>query len=344
MRILLPSLFCLLLPLAAAGEPLVVTAVGDIMLAGSAAKTCRQQGYDYPFAATRTLLGSSDLVIGNLEAPLTLAGEEFTAKKFRFRGSPQTAAALKRAGFTHLSLANNHMLDFGVAGLDDTLAALDAAGLAHAGAGSDLTAARAAAVAEIKGQRLALLSYSLTQPQEFFAARDRAGTAPGYPQLVRDDIRRAKAAADYVIVAFHWGGEGEELARSRQRAVAHAAIDAGADIVIGHHPHVLQGIEYYREGVIFYSLGNFAFGSLSATARDSIIARITLDGGVAQVEIIPLNVANRTVAFQPRPHPEPRAAVAAGELARLSSGMNSTIAVTGGRYLVRRQAATVALQ
>ena len=104
-----------------------------------------------------------------------------------------------------------------------------------------------------------------------------------------------------MLVSFHWGSEGATSPSPYQVAAARAAIDAGADVILGHHPHVLQGIERYKKGVILYSLGNFAFGSYSRTASRSIIARITLDDGVKGLELIPLNVQNREVRFQPRP-------------------------------------------
>lgn len=328
----------LLLPFAAGAAPLTVNAVGDIMLAGSGEKTFRRLGYDYPFAATAKTLRQGDIVIGNLEAPVALSGEEFIAKKFRFRQSVKTAPALKSAGFTHLSLANNHILDFGAEGLRQTLEALGRQGLAFSGAGQDLATARRAWLTEVKGVHIAFLSYSLIYPEEFFAGNGRAGTAPGYPAFFIADITEAKKTADYVIVSFHWGGEGLDTPKPYQLAVGHKAIDAGADIVIGHHPHVLQGIEYYRRGVIFYSLGNFAFGSMSRAADSSIIARITLDGGIKEVEVIPLNVLNREIRFQPRPQKEESALNAISNLERLSQAMGSTITAENGRYLVQKKA------
>ena len=332
----------LLLPITASAAPVTVNAVGDIMLAGSGEKTFRRLGYDYPFAATAGILGQADIVIGNLEAPIAVAGDEFTGKKFRFRLSPKAAPALKNAGFTHLTLANNHILDFGEEGLRQTLDSLEKQGIAFSGAGADLAAARKVLITEVKGVRIALLSYSLVYPEEFFAGNGRAGTAPGYTPLFTADILEAKKAADYVIVSFHWGGEGLDTPKPYQKAAGHKAIDAGADIVIGHHPHVLQGVEFYRHGVIFYSLGNFAFGSRSSKADSSIIARITLENGIQGVEIIPLNVLNSEVRFQPRILTGPRRAAVANQLNRLSREMGTLISATDGRYLADRDIKEIA--
>ena len=315
-------------------DEIVVQAVGDIMLGGRWGGFFDRVGYDYPFAATREILRQGDLTIGNLETPLTNRGREYGGKRFRFRTSPAAASALKEAGFAVLTLANNHMLDYGVDGLADTVHVLDRAGLRHSGAGTDLAEARRAVLLAVKGKRIAVLSYSLTQPVAFFAGPRRAGTAPGWPGQFREDIRNARRQADYVIVAFHWGREGETSPSAVQVRTAHAAIDAGADVVIGHHPHVLQGIERYKRGVVLYSLGNFAFASMSRVARNSVIARIVLADGVRGVELVPVNVLNREVRFQPRPLSADEGAAVVGRLGRISGRYETTVTRRDGRYFV----------
>lgn len=344
MKPILTLFLLLFFPVVVTAEPVVIHAVGDIMLAGSGEKIYRKYGYDYPFAATREILQQGDIVIGNLESPLASSGIEFTDKKFRFKVDPQAALALKKAGFTHLSLANNHILDFGVAGLQETLAALAANSIISAGAGQNLTAARKAGITAIHGVKVAFLSYSLTYPEEFFAGKETAGTAPGYAALFTADIAAAKKQADCVIVAFHWGGEGLDKPKAYQIIAAHRAIDAGADIIIGHHPHTLQGVEYYGKGVIFYSLGNYAFGSYSRSSEISMIARITFDAGIREVEIIPLSVLNSQVKFQPQPLSGAAVDKAAMKIGRLSSGLKSYLTVVNGRYLVFNRADEIALK
>lgn len=344
MKPVLTFLLLFLYPAVVSAEPVVIHAVGDIMLGGSGEKVYRKYGYDYPFAATRATLRQGDIVIGNLESPLAARGVEFTGKQFRFKADPQAALALKNAGFTHLSLANNHILDFGAAGLTQTLTALDANEITHAGAGENLAAARKAALSVVKGVKVAFLSYSLTYPEEFFAGAKTAGAAPGYVSYFTADIKEAKSNADCVIVAFHWGGEGKDTPKPYQLAAAHKAIDAGADIVIGHHPHVLQGVEQYKSGVIFYSLGNFAFGSTSKSAELSMIARIIYDDGVKEVEIIPLNVLNSQVRFQPAALKGAAADRTAKRVDHLSSGLKSYLSAVNGRYLVFRRPSGIALK
>ena len=325
-------------------EPVVINAVGDIMLAGSGESIYRKNGYDYPFDATRKTLMQGDLVIGNLESPITASGVEFREKKFRFKADPKAALALRNAGFTHLSLANNHILDYGADGLSQTIAALDTNSIIYSGAGMNLASARKAGLIYLHGVKVAFLSYSLTHPDEFFAGTEAAGTAPGYARHFIADIKQAKKNADCVIVSFHWGGEGLEKPKPYQISTAHKAVDAGADIIIGHHPHVLQGVERYNNGVIFYSLGNFAFGSYSRSSDLSMIARITFDGGVKAVEIIPLNVLNTQVRFQPRLLKGAAAEAAAKKIDMISNELKSYLSVTEGRYLVFSRSDEIALK
>jgi poly-gamma-glutamate capsule biosynthesis protein CapA/YwtB (metallophosphatase superfamily) len=325
----------LALPHTACAEKIILTAVGDIMLAGSGVATFAKRGYEYPFAATGPELRRSDITVGNLEAPLAWRGAEFTGKKFRFKASPKAAAALRSAGFSVVTLANNHIMDFGWVGLQETMENLASEKILHVGAGENLAAARRPALVECKGKKIAFLAYSLTQPLEFFAAESRAGTAPGYARIFREDIRQAKSTADYVVVSFHWGTELAAFPKSYQVDAARRAIDSGADVVIGHHPHVLQGIERYRRGLILYSLGNFAFGSMSGHSETSIIARITLDGAVRETELLLLNVLNTQVRFQPAILKGARGRAVISRLNELSHSWNTEIVAAGERYVVK---------
>ncbi len=328
------GLAALLSPPPAECRDIVVTAVGDIMLAGSGEATFKRHGYAYPFAQTTVELRKGDVAVGNLEAPIARRGTEFTEKRFRFRTSPEAATALRGAGFSVVTLANNHIMDFGPAALRETLAHLDKAGVAHTGAGDSLTAARQEAIITVGEKRIAFLSYSITFPTEFYATPDSPGTAPGYSRSFREDIARARTSADHVIVSFHWGSEGTTAPRPYQIVTAKAAIDAGADAVIGHHPHVLQGIEWYKRGVILYSLGNFTFGTMSSTSARSVIARVTLGDGVKEVELVPVNVLNKEVRFQPQVLTGKRGAAVIGHLNRLSADLGTVIVSDRGRYLV----------
>ena len=205
------------------------------------------------------------------------------------------------AGIRVVALANNHMVDFGPLALQDTLEALTENDILFTGAGMDLDDARAPALIKIKGRTLAFLAYSLTFPLEFFASAGRPGTAPGYADFVKADIEKARASADMVIVSFHWGAELMTAAKDYQIELGHQAIDWGADLVLGHHPHVLQDIELYKGRLIVYSLGNFVFGSESNRTNWSMILLLTFgNNSLVRVEAVPIDVNNYRVKYQPR--------------------------------------------
>ncbi|MBE9535768.1 MAG: CapA family protein, partial [Proteobacteria bacterium] len=282
------------------GEGLVIYAVGDIMPSEKASPFIKKHGHGYPYKKTRKLLQSGDIVIGNLETPLTVSGSAAKGKQYVFKSPPETAGALKEAGFTHMSLANNHMMDYGPEGLESTVNNLESAGLHSMGAGKNIREARRPELLRVKGKKVALLAYSNTFPKDYYAGSNKAGTAPGYTAFVKSDILKASKISDFVITSFHWGAELMDSPKEYQKELARLAIDSGADLVLGHHPHILQGVEFYKEGVIFYSLGNFSFAAYSKNAKESIIARITIgEKGIDSIEAIPINVDNFKVHFQP---------------------------------------------
>ena len=327
---------CLLLlaALPVTGEEIVINAVGDIMLAGRWKAALIKKGYDFPFAGIRSALAGADINLANLESPIATKGTEYIAKQFRFRASPELAPALRKAGFQLVSLANNHSMDFGGQALVETMENLKAAGVAWIGAGENLEEARKMALYTVKGKKIAFLGYSLTQPTAFFAGQQRPGTVPGYEKLVAADVASARRQADYVIVSFHWGKEGSGSVQSYQRNAAHRAIDAGADAVIGHHPHVLQGVERYNGGIIFYSLGNFTFASKSPAADIGALVRLRLNGTARAAEILPLDVLNSRVHFQPQPLTGKRAESVINRLNTLSRPFKTSIEIRDNRYYV----------
>lgn len=322
-------------PLQVTAEKIVVSAVGDIMLSGKGAATFSKKGYGYPFISTGPELRRADIVVGNLEAPIAVKGKEFTGKKFRFKTSPRVAEALERAGFSVVTLANNHIMDYGKQGLLETLENLDSRKILHAGAGENISAARQPALVTRNGKKVAFLAYSLTQPLEFFAGDKSPGTVPGYSRFFVEDIKKAKESADYVLVSFHWGSECAAFPKSYQMEAARRSIDAGADLVIGHHPHVLQGIELYRGKVILYSLGNYTFGSMSRHSDTSVMVRVALDGGVSQVEFLPINVLNSEVRFQPSLLKGKRGRAVIAKLNGISRQWKTEIVADGERYLLK---------
>jgi poly-gamma-glutamate synthesis protein (capsule biosynthesis protein) len=322
---------------------IVISAVGDIMLDGTARPVMAEQGYDYPFVKMLPYFSSAQIVFGNVEGPLTDRGTPEQDKTFVFRSPPgKVAAALKAAGFNVVSLANNHTLDYGADGLKQTIEALDAAGIQHAGAGADLMAARQPALIQANGLKIAILAYSMTLPESFFAGPEKAGTAFGHEAQVSADVTAARKQADIVLVSFHWGQEGKTVLRDYQIRLGHAAIDAGASAVIGHHPHILQGIEQYKDGIILYSLGNFTFGSYSMKSPRSAVAQLRFRNARLQdVRLFPINVNNFEVQFQPQPLSGAAADAVIDELHTLSAALNTGVQNENGTGLVTLSGPTV---
>lgn len=278
-----------------------VIAVGDLNFqSGLGVKILADPGY--PWADVRAVLKTGSIRVGNLEVPLSNRGSKYTEKTWILRADPRTVQALVKAKFQVVTLANNHIMDFGPVALEDTLAVLDAAGIAYTGAGMNLNEARRPAlVTAPDGTRFAFLAYSLVYPELFWAGKNRPGTPYGLPEHFIADIKQARTLADYVIVSFHWSNELRFYPSPYQKAYARQCIDAGADMVLGHHPHVLQGLEVYKGRLIAYSLGNFAFGSLSRKCRDSIILAVDYDAaGLNRAVLYPVNVNNYEVDFQTR--------------------------------------------
>jgi poly-gamma-glutamate capsule biosynthesis protein CapA/YwtB (metallophosphatase superfamily) len=322
---------------AAAAEPegheeITIAAVGDLMLGGRTGPFLAQYGPDYPFQNVLSVLRQADLVAGNLESPISSRGTAVENKKFTLRAGPLAGPALKSAGIRVVSLANNHAMDFGPIALEDTLAALEENQILYTGAGVDLDDARAPAIVKIKGKTLAFLSYSLTFPLEFFASAGRAGTAPGYADFVKADIEKVRPLADLVVVSFHWGSELLTAAKDYQIDLGHRAIDWGADLVLGHHPHVLQELEVYKGHLIAYSLGNFVFGSESNRTNYSMILLLTFrENSLVKVEAVPIDVNNYRVQYQPKVLAGKAADDVLDSINAASRRFTTTLEKTGGR-------------
>lgn len=280
---------------AASSPPTItVAAVGDIHFSGSVARLVSAKGPKAPFSSTRKILKAADVTVGNLETSLSKRGRPVPGKTFTFRGTPRAVKGLTYAGFDFLSLANNHARDYGSVALKDTIRYLDKAGIGHAGAGKSKKAAWKPAIIERNGAKIAFLGFSQIGPSSFRATSSRSGTAYTMNRkAVNKAIKAASKKADYVIVSFHWGIEKDYSANRRQVADGRAAIRSGADLVLSHHPHVIQGVEFYKKGLIAYSLGNFVFSPGSQMGRDSMILRLTLSPkGVSKVTAVPARITN----------------------------------------------------
>jgi hypothetical protein len=238
---------------------------GDIVLDGGPGKAI-EQGRD-PFASFTTLLQAADIRVANLECVVATVGNP-TDKIFTFRANPRTLDVLNRH-FDAVSIANNHSGDFGREAFAEMLDLLDQHHVLRFGGGHNLQEAHTPLMIERKGIRVALLGYNEFLPRSFEADADAPGTAWSEDEQVVADIRKARSfyRADLVIPIMHWGWENEMKANARQRQLAHLMIAAGADAVIGGHPHVTQDIEIYRDKPIVYSVGNFMIDALDNEAQ-----------------------------------------------------------------------------
>ncbi|MCD4781948.1 MAG: CapA family protein [Candidatus Omnitrophica bacterium] len=228
------------------------------MLGRTIADRIKQHGSDYPFDHVRQTLQEADVLFGVLDAPVVTRAEPNPNKPKDFPFIKCEAGAvdgLKRIPFDVVHIGTNHILDFGEGGLLDTQAALQERQLKYIGAGRNLAQARQAQVIESRGKSIGFLGYCLSYPAE----QDKAGCAPMRVRVILDDIKNLRGKVDWLVVSIHHGIEYCHYPYPEYRHLVHQAIDQGADIVLGHHPHVLQGFEHYHEGVVVYSLGNFVF-------------------------------------------------------------------------------------
>ncbi|MGE8204595.1 CapA family protein [Heyndrickxia sp. NPDC080065] len=241
-------------------SPIRITFAGDLMMDWSVKETINKKGVDYPFQQVKKEITNSDFAVVNLETAVTTRTSKFP-KEYNFKSNPSALKGVKNAGFDMVSLANNHSMDFKREGLIDTMAALKKYQLPYIGAGYNSKEAYTAKTYKLKGKKVTFLAFSRVLPDlSWVAQSNRAGLANGYDlNLMTTTIKKAKAKSDYLFVFLHWGVERNKRPEAFQRTWAKKMIDAGADGVIGSHPHVLQGFEYYKGKPIAYSLGNFLF-------------------------------------------------------------------------------------
>ena len=209
----------------------------------------------------RSLIGEADYFAANQEFPFSSRGQQAPDKQYTFRVNPSYVTALQEMGVDVAGLANNHVLDYGTEALEDTFTTLENAGIAYTGAGRSYEDACRLIRFEKNGKSFGFLAASRVIPEVSWNVENGApGVFCTYDitHLV-EEIKKAKQQCDYVFVAVHWGVEHTDELTDYQPVIAHQLIDAGADGVIGSHPHVLQGMEFYQGKPIFYSLGNFIF-------------------------------------------------------------------------------------
>lgn len=279
---------------------LTVTLVGDMMFGRNIEEVIiPNYGYEGLFSYTLPYLQESDYTTGNFESPIVIKDGYNQADKFiHLSAKPEAAKAIKKVGFDSVNLANNHLKDYGKQGLIDTLHTFAKNKVETVGAGRDSKEASKISYETVKGIKIATLGISDILPKEFSTKKDRSGILPADPDLFFPLVAKAKQNSDLVIVHIHWGVEYDSGYHPRQKDIGHALVDAGADLVVGHHPHVLEPVEVYKNGVIFYSLGNFIFDQGWSRTRESVLVQYKLlQDGQARIELNPMFIREG----QPRP-------------------------------------------
>ncbi len=269
---------------AAVPQKLHLVAVGDIMLDRSVGDKIEANGYASIIEEVADHLRQGDIVFGNLECPLSTVGPHEPRGACIFRADPKTVQVLVLGGFDIVSLANNHALNSGKAALLQTIDHLEQAGIAYVGAARTRAQGTDPTFVTVGGIRVGFLAYT-----------DLSFDCSSYSKVdqdlsrLRQQIKQARNNCNLLIVSYHWGEEYRRKPTSRQVKVAHASIEAGADVVLGHHPHVLEGIELYRNRPIIYSMGNFIFDQRSGERMESgIFDLYYVQGRGWRVEMTPV--------------------------------------------------------
>jgi poly-gamma-glutamate synthesis protein (capsule biosynthesis protein) len=271
-------------------EKITLFFVGDIMLDRGVKMKIKNYGkgdYKFPFLKVSQFLKKADLLIGNLEGPISDKGKK-VGSIYSFRMEPQVVEGLKFAGFDILTLANNHIFDYTKLAMEDTILRLKEVGIDYLGAGLNYEEACSPKVKEIKNTKVAFLAFTNLGSPFWQAKENSSGICWLNEENLKRGIEKAKEKADIIVVLFHFGDEYKEKANSTQKYFSHLAIDLGADLVVGHHPHVVQEIENYNGKYIAYSLGNFIFDqNFSEKTMEGLLLKVLIEGKKIK-EIFPI--------------------------------------------------------
>lgn len=267
-------------------------AVGDIMLSREVERKMINNGdFKYPFLKTAEKTNTGDIIFGNLETSI-INGRAIQNNEMVFRTDLRAVEGLVFAGFNVLSLANNHIMNFGRDGLESTIKILDENNISHIGAGMSEEEIYKPVIKDIKGTKFAFLGFTYNFDQRKSSNGEIYGMANMSIAKMEENVKKTKSKNDIVIISMHAGTEYKISSSSFQENFAQRAIDAGADLIIGHHPHVVQNVQKYKQGYIIYSLGNFVFDQMwSNETRLGAIAEITFQNKkIKSIEFIPVKI------------------------------------------------------
>ncbi|MBN1629449.1 MAG: CapA family protein [Thermoleophilia bacterium] len=312
--------------------PLTVAASGDVLGERGPGYFMDKHGGAAVFEKVKPLLEPAALSFVNVEGPISTTGTRASWKEYTFRGRPALADGLASAGIDVISLANNHSMDYGAKALLDTFVRLNDVGVQWAGAGANSAEAAEPAMLITPAGIVAVLAFTDIIPGGFAAGSQSPGvnvTTPDRKKIL-SAVEAANKKADFVIVSFHWGEEYTGQAARAERKLAHQVVDVGADLVLGHHPHVLQGLELYRNRLIAYSLGDFVWDHYRPVTGETVILQITMQrAGPPSFVAIPIYLDE--VTGVPYPVTGDHAASILGRLAQYSSDLGLQLTIEGDR-------------
>ncbi len=273
-------------------EPVTFMATGDILMGWYVHEAyLKIEGPLYPFRRVRDVLRSADITFADFENPMPTTGS-MDITGFAFRASTDAVKGLVDAGIDVVNLANNHMGDYGPTAISDTLSILRRGGIGYVGAGRNRAEARSPWITTTKGITIALLGYNEIFPDAYVASDSQPGTAWIEIDNVLAEIKAAKARYGLVIASFHWGTEYTVHPTPRQQDIAHRAAEAGAALIIGDHPHVVQAVGFIGSSFVTYSLGDFVYSQPGSPATgEALILRAVIDGtSVKQIDLMPVYI------------------------------------------------------
>jgi poly-gamma-glutamate capsule biosynthesis protein CapA/YwtB (metallophosphatase superfamily) len=266
---------------------------GDIMLDWGIKNIIDKYGFDYPLRKLKKFLSTFDYRFCNLEGPISEEGEPHISKKYIFLTHPDLIQIMIDGMINGVTLANNHANDFGDIALLNTMSNLSFSGIHYTGAGIDAETAHLPILLNIRNIRIAIFGYTDIAYKISYASDTKPGISRATLSLIKRDIKKFKSFNDFIIISLHWGIEYSSYPTEKQRKLAHAIIDSGADAIIGHHPHIYQGIEIYQGKPIVYSLGNFIFGSINEDIGNNILVAIRFTKEkIDLLRVIPINGNN----------------------------------------------------
>jgi Bacterial capsule synthesis protein PGA_cap len=273
-----------------------VTAGGDVIGGFGVSGVVGSMGSGL-FRSIASFFKSSDFGFVNLESPLTYGGDPQGWKDVVIKGNPALAPAMAKSRINVVTMANNHAGDMGDSGLLDSFKYCKKAGITVVGAGRSLKTAQAGAVLKTDGARTAFLGFSDVLPVGYPATSTSPGTSPGRANInaVKANIRAAAKKADYVFVAWHWNFEYKRAPSYLESSEGKAAIDAGADIVFAHHPHLLDGVQVYHGGLICYSLGNLVFSGFAGETAQTMLVKAKVTPHAIDAKLIPVQISGSGV-------------------------------------------------